>query len=122
MRRAEVKRLQAADQGPVLKHARWCLLERSENLTDDQVVKLGTLLKYNLQSVRAWLQREDLQRFWEYTSPTAAARFLKEWCGRALRSRLEPFKKVVKTLRRHEALLLNWFRAKGTISAGWWRG
>lgn len=118
VRRQEVKRLEATGQEPVLKHARWCLLKRSENLTDDQVVKLGTLLKYNLQSVRAWLQREDFQRFWEYTSPAAAARFLKEWCGRAMRSRLKPFKRVVKMLRRHEPLILNWFRAKGTISAG----
>jgi transposase len=118
VRRQAVKRLQAAGHEPVLKHARWCLLKRSENLTDDQVVKLGTLLKYHLQSVRAWLQREDFQRFWEYTSPAAAARFLKEWCGRAMRSRLRPFKRVVKMLRRHEPLILNWFRAKGTTSAG----
>ncbi|MEX0704217.1 MAG: transposase, partial [Planctomycetales bacterium] len=37
---------------------------------------------------------------------------------RALRSRIEPLKKVARTLRSHRELLLNWFRAKGTISAG----
>jgi hypothetical protein len=26
-------------------------------------------LKYNLRTVRAYLQREDFQRFWEYRSP-----------------------------------------------------
>jgi len=118
VRRAEVKRLQQDGHEPVLKHARWCLLKRPENLNDEQVVKMGTLLKYNLQSVRAWLQREDFQRFWEYTSPTAAARFLKEWCARVMRSRLKPMQKVVRTLQRHEELILNWFRARGTISAG----
>ena len=35
-----------------------------------------------------------------------------------MRSRLEPLKKVARSLRKHEELLLNWFRAKGTISAG----
>jgi transposase len=118
VRRGEVRQLKQDGHEPVLKHARWCLLKRPENLTDEQVVKLGTLLKYNLQSVRAWLQREDFQRFWKYHWPAAAARFLKEWCTRVMRSRLQPMQKVVRTLRRHEALILNWFRAKGTISAG----
>ena len=35
-----------------------------------------------------------------------------------MRSRLEPMKKVARMLRAHEALLLNWFRAKGEISTG----
>jgi transposase len=35
-----------------------------------------------------------------------------------MRSRLEPLKKVARSLRRHRPLLLNWFRAKGEISAG----
>jgi transposase len=40
------------------------------------------------------------------------------WCYRALRSRLEPMKKVARMLRGHEELILNWFRAKGEISSG----
>ena len=84
---------------PVLKHSRWCLLKRPENLTDKQTVKLDELLKYNLQSVRAYLHREDFQRFWEYQSPTWAGRFLDEWCSRVMRSRLEPLKKVARSLR-----------------------
>lgn len=40
------------------------------------------------------------------------------WCLRALRSRLEPMKKVAHMLRAHEELLLNWFRAKGEVSTG----
>ena len=35
-----------------------------------------------------------------------------------MRSRLEPMKKVARMLRRHEPLLLNWFRAKGELSSG----
>ncbi len=43
---------------------------------------------------------------------------MKDWSGRALRSRIEPMKKVARTLRAHEELILNWFRAKGTMSSG----
>ena len=118
VRAAEAKRLKRDGYEPVLKHSRWCLLKREENLTEKQAVKLSELLQYNLQSVRSRLMREDFQRFWEYLYPACAAKFLDEWCTRTMRSKIEPMKKVAETLRRHRALILNWFRAEGTISAG----
>jgi transposase len=118
VRAAEARRLKQDGYEPVLKHSRWCLLKRPENLTDKQTVKLAEVLRYNLQSVRAHLHREDFQRFWEYQSPAWAGKFLDEWCARVMRSRLEPMKRVARSLRTHRPLLLNWFRAKGTISAG----
>lgn len=118
IRAVEARRLKADGYEPVLKHSRWCLLKRPENLTEKQTVKLSELLEYNLQSVRAHLQREDFQRFWDYRHPTWAGKFLDEWCCRVMRSRLTPMKKVARTLREHRGLLLNWFRAEGTVSAG----
>jgi len=53
-----------------------------------------------------------------YASPAWAGKFLESWCTHALRSRLTPMKKVVKSLRRHRPLILNWFLALGAISAG----
>ena len=118
VRAAEAKRLERDGYEPVLKNSRWCLLKREENLTEKQAVKLSELLQYNLQSVRSRLMREDFQRFWEYFYPACAGRFLDEWCTRTMRSKIEPMKKVAKTLRRHRDLILNWFRAEGAISAG----
>lgn len=118
VRREEVPRLKRAGYEQVLKHSRWCLLKRPENLTDQQTVKLAELMKHNLRSVRAHLLREDFQRFWNYASPGWAGKFLDEWCRRTMRSRLEPMKKVAASLRRHRPLILNWFHARGTISAG----
>ena len=118
VRAAEAKRLERDGYEPVLKHSRWCLLKREENLTEKQVVKLSELLQYNLQSVRSRLMREDFQQFWEYFYPACAAKFLDQWCTRTMRSKIEPMKKVAKTLRRHRELILNWFRAEGAISAG----
>ena len=66
IRAEEAKRLKRDGYEPVLKKSRWCLLKRPENLTDKQTVKLSELLKYNLRTVRAYLLREDFQRFWEY--------------------------------------------------------
>jgi transposase len=118
VRREEARRLTANGYEPVLKHSRWCLLKRPENRTDKETVKLSELLQYNLQSVRSHLLREDFQRFWEYRSPGWAVKFLDEWCIRTMRSKIEPMKKIVGMLRGHRDLILNWFRAKGTISAG----
>ncbi|MGE0759164.1 MAG: ISL3 family transposase [Pirellulaceae bacterium] len=118
VRAAEAKQLQRDGYEPILKHSRWCLLKRPENMTAKQTVKMSELLKYNLKSVRAYLHREDFQRFWEYRSPEWARKFLREWCKRTMRSKLEPMKKIARSLREHEELLLNWFRAKGDISAG----
>ena len=82
VRAGEARRLKQDGYEPVLTHSRWCLLKRPENLTDQQTVKLDELLRYNLQSVRAYLHREDFQRFWEYQSPAWAGKFLDEWCCR----------------------------------------
>ena len=106
----------------VLKNSRWCLLKRKANLTKKQVVKLRELMKYNLRSVKAYLmreapgKREQGNRFWTYTSGPWAGKFLREWCTRANRSKIEPMKKLAKTLLKHESLLLNWFESKGVSS------
>jgi transposase len=62
--------------------------------------------------------REDFQRFWHYRSPHWAGRFLDEWCTRAMRSKIDPMKKMAKTLSSHRELLLNWFRAKNEYNSG----
>jgi transposase len=102
----------------ILTHTRWLLLKRPEHLTDKQDVRLVELLQHNLRTVRAYLLKEHFQVFWFYLSPYWAGRFLDRWCTKAMRSRIEPMKKVARMLRAHRSLLLNWFRARGRISAG----
>jgi transposase len=118
VRAEEARQMKQDGYEPILKHSRWCLLKRRENLSDNQTVKLRELLQYNLRSVKAYLMREDFQRFWEYESATWAGKFLDQWCRRAMRSQIEPMKEMARTLRNHRELLLNWFRARGEISNG----
>jgi transposase len=103
---------------PVLKKTRWCVLKRKANLTREQRFRLRDLLRYNLQTVRAYLLKEDFQQFWQYNSPAWAAKFLDDWCDQVMRSRIEPMKKNAKTLRRHRQLILNYFRARKQFSNG----
>jgi len=118
VRAAEARRLIQDGYQPVLKKTRWCVLKRKANLTTTQRFRLRELLRYNLKTVRAYLLKEDFQQFWDYNSPTWAAKFLDDWCSQVMRSRIEPMKKVAKTLRRHRELILNYFRAKKMFSSG----
>jgi transposase len=118
VRAKEAREMRANGYEPVLTHARWCLLKRPQNLTEKQGVKLADILRYNLRSIRSYLSREDFQFFWGYVSPHWAGVFLDRWCTRTMRSRIEPMKKVARMLKKHRELILNWFRAKGTISSG----
>lgn len=118
LRAQEARTLKDNGYQPVLKKTRWLLLKRPENLTEKQGTRLAELLQYNLRTVRAYLLKEDFQFFWDYLSPYWAGKFLDRWCTRTMRSRLEPMKKVVRTLRQHRHLIMNWFRAKGAFSNG----
>ena len=118
VRATEAREMRANGLNPVLKHSRWCLLKRPENLTEKQDSKLADLVRHNLKTVRSYLLKEDFQFFWEYVSPTWARKFLDGWCHRTMRSRIEPMKRVARMLRSHRELLLNWFRAKKEISGG----
>lgn len=118
VRASETRALVAKGKEVVLKHSRWALLKNPENLTDNQKIKLKDLLRCNLKTIRAYLLKEDFKGFWEYTSATWAGKFLDAWCTQVMRSRLEPMKKVAKTIRSHKQLILNWFEAKNVISLG----
>jgi transposase len=118
VRAEESRRLVRDGFEPVLTKTRWCVLKRKENLTDKQRVRLRDLLKYNLQTVRAYLLKEQFQHFWSFDSPIWAGKFLDEWTTLVMRSRIEPMKKFAKTLRRHRELILNYFRAKKQFSSG----
>jgi transposase len=118
VRAAESRRIALEGHEPLLKNSRWCILKRKENLTSQQKIRLRDLLRYNLQTVRAYLLKEDFQQFWEYNSPTWAGMFLDFWCFQTMRSRIEPMKKIARTLRKHRALILNYFKAKKELSSG----
>lgn len=120
VRRAESSRLRAAGKAKAerLKHMRWPLLRRGSRVRGRVRQKLLALWTSKLATGRAWELKETFSHFWTYKSVSWAQAFLDYWCFRALRSRLEPMQKVARMLRTHEELILNWFRAKGEISAG----
>jgi len=106
VRRAETKRLHQEGYEDALKHTKYCFLKNEENLTDKQKLRLEDVLQLDLKSVRAYLLKQSFQLFWQYNAPYWARWYLQKWCTRAMRSKLDPVKKFVKTVRRHEDLMM----------------
>lgn len=116
VRAEEAKRLKA--QGcEALKHSRWLFLKRPSRLTKKQDAKLRDIVRLDLKTVRAWSLKESLNLVWTFRGAKGGGHMLDVWCRSAMRSRLEPMKRVARSLRTHRELILNWFRAKGQISA-----
>jgi transposase len=85
VRAAESRKMAQDGYPPLLKKTRWCVPKHKENLTSQQKFRLRDLLRYNLQTVRAYLLEEGFQQFWEYNSPTWAGMFLVFWCQQTMR-------------------------------------
>ena len=118
VRAEEAGRMKREGRDPVLKKSRWLLLKRSENLKDEQQFRLRDLLRCNLKTVRAYLLKEAFQQLWDYNSPAWAGKFLDDWCRQTMRSRIEPMKKIARSLRTDRELILNYFRAQKLLSSG----
>lgn len=118
VRRAEARKLRAQGDAVTLKHTRWVLVKHRRNLTGKQRGRLRELLRINLDTVKAYLLKDDFNLFWKYKSPWGAARFLDGWIVSAAASRIPPIVKLAKTLDSHRELLLNWFRARRELAMG----
>ncbi|MCA8958435.1 MAG: ISL3 family transposase [Planctomycetes bacterium] len=101
VRRGEWQRLRGTDEARGVKHLRWALLRNPWNVTPAEHERLAELPKQNRLIYRAYLLKESLAGIYRslYTTPWAKRR-LNEWIAWALRSRLAPFRKVARTLRR----------------------
>jgi len=115
VRRSEMRRLSQKEK-VAFKRSRWLLLKNPWNLRDDQKERLSTLVRWNAPIVRAYYLKEAFQMFWDYKQPKRAEDHLEKWMRSAMRSRLEPFKQFVRTLRAHLDGILAW--TKRRISNG----
>jgi transposase len=118
VRRAESTRLRGKPLAAKLKKMRWQLLRRGSRVRGQARIKLQGLLASKMATGRAWDLKECFDHFWHYKTVLWAGAFLESWTKRAMRSRLEPMKRVARMLRKHEGLILNWFEAKGEVSSG----
>ena len=84
-----------------IRHARWALLKAAEKLTERQRLALSEIQATNRPLYRAYLLKEQLRALYQLEDPTLAPAHLKTWLAWASRSKLKPFTKLARTLRRY---------------------
>lgn len=101
VRRALWREIKGTPEGKAIKGMRFVLLRNSAKLERRDRRKLSALAATNEPLYRAYLLKEALVSALSYKQPWRAERALREWLAWASRSRLAPFVKVAKTIRRH---------------------
>lgn len=79
IRSEEVRSLRAQGKQSLLSLVKGVLLNRPENLTPAQEIRLRELLSHDLKAGRAYILKEDLQSFWDSVSPTWTNTFINRW-------------------------------------------
>jgi transposase len=108
VRRGEHRQMQKEDDER-LTGSKQLWLYHPANLSDQRFADFQELLRENLKTGRAWLHKENFRGFWDREGRWAAQGYFKRWYASAIRSRLDPIKKVARTLKAHLANLLNYF-------------
>jgi transposase len=89
------------------KGARWALLKKPANLTDEQAATLRKLKRRGGDVWRAYTLKEAFRAiFAGDLTPETVAELIDRWISRASRSRLPAFVKAAKTIRKHRDGLL----------------
>ena len=102
VRRSEVKTV------PELRGSRFSILKNENNLTAKQKQTRLSLSKMDLKTMRALRMREGFQKIYQAETYKDFKRLLNEWYFWATHSRMDPIKKVAKTIKSHFDGILRW--------------
>jgi transposase len=103
VRRAEwnAKGKSRTPEGTWIKNVRFALRKAPEKLTDRQRLALAQIQQTNARLYRAYLLKEQLRALYHLDDPAEAPAHLDAWLAWAARSKLAPFIRLARTLRRY---------------------
>jgi transposase len=93
-------------RGRWVKGTRWSLLKAPANQSIYQLATLAEVQRENRRLYRAFLLREELRLLYHLDDPALAPEHLDAWLAWATRSKLKPFIRLARTLRKHRAGIL----------------
>lgn len=116
IRREQTQSMGAYQQigGTWIKGGRWALLKAPEKLTERQRLMLSEIQTTNRPLYRAYLLKEQLRALYQLQNPADAPAHLKAWLAWASRSKLKPFTRLARTLRRYRDGILAAIRLRLT--------
>lgn len=115
--RREEHRALLAEGDDSLKGSRYVWLTNPDNMKPEAVGALNALHQMNLKTSRAWQLKETAMCIWHYVRRSCATAEWKAWIAKAMRSRLEPVKRVARMIREHLWGIVNAMALK-TTNAG----
>ena len=113
----QVRKQTARNCGGLPRGALWALRGNPQNLRQEQLQLREQICREHRQIARALSIKEFLADMWNYQLTGDAAEHLRaviSWCSR---SRLQPFVKLARTLRRHLDGILGYFKNYTTSAA-----
>jgi transposase len=103
----ELRSAGAGDAAKAFKDARWSLLKNPEHLTDRQAQTLAALQTAGGKVPRAWAHKETVREIFKpRLSVAAVEKLIDRLLARLSRSRLQPFVRLGRTIRKHREGIL----------------
>lgn len=115
--RREEHRALLAEGDDSLEGSRYLWLTNPDNFEPEQVGAVEALHQMNLRTFRAWLLKETAMCIWRFVRRSNARAARTAWIGKAMRSRLEPMKKVARMIRDHLWGIVNAMALRATNAA-----
>jgi len=109
VRRQEHKELMA-EGNESLKGTKHLWLANRENVPESRTAEFRAVRRLHLRTGRGWAIKEALRKFWTYHYVKRAADYFRWWYFWATHSRLGPIIKAAKTLKRHLANIMTYFK------------
>lgn len=106
VRKSEHRALTAEGDTTLVK-TKYLWLTNPDNMKRDRWRGFEALRNSSLKTARAWAIKEMAMSLWHYRSRTWAEKGWKAWLSWALRSRLEPMRKVARMVKAHLGGILN---------------
>jgi transposase len=114
VRRDIVRSLDDPDAASAVKGTRWSLLKSPWDLSGTEKVRLADVERRNKPLFRAYLLKESLAKALSYRQPKRARQALEQWLAWASRSKLKPFVRIARTIRKYKEGILAYIRTRLT--------
>ena len=96
------------------KGLRWLIFKHPSKRTKEEKQLLKDLRKGNRRIHRACVLKDEFDHFWSYKYEKSARHFLKRWGTTALKSRLQPIRKFVATIRKYTENIVTFIKSRLT--------
>lgn len=112
--RRQEQRALSAEGDDRLKGTKYVWVKNIWNHTEEQSIQFDTLRGAKLKTARAWSLKETILNLWDSTTVASGKRFFGRWYNWAIRSRLEPMKRVARMLKHHLQNILTYIKHRVT--------